>query len=147
MIDPNNVPPIADDELLARFITQAKQFRPSDQTVKPDLFIPFRLTELSFTRHRDATIEEFVASRATGRGAAAAGAFRSLGCSGVGLCRGSESRERRRLSGRERGPKGARHQDRAQRGSFNAPISDWSDHWPLSSCSNPRISLRIVPIT
>src|SRR5258706_339643 len=48
----------ADDELLARFITQAKQFRPSDQSVKPDLFIPFRFTELSVTRHREATIEE-----------------------------------------------------------------------------------------
>ncbi len=58
MIDPNNVPPVAGEELLARFITQAKQFRSSDQTVKPDLFIPFRLTELSVTRHRDATVEE-----------------------------------------------------------------------------------------
>jgi hypothetical protein len=26
--------------------------------VKPDLFIPFRLTELSVTRHRDATVDE-----------------------------------------------------------------------------------------
>jgi hypothetical protein len=58
MIDPNHVPSIAADELLARFITQSKQFRPSDQTVKPDLFIPFRLTELSVTRHRDATVDE-----------------------------------------------------------------------------------------
>jgi hypothetical protein len=44
--------------LLARFITQARQFRPSDQTVKPDLFIPFRLTALSVTRLREATTEE-----------------------------------------------------------------------------------------
>lgn len=58
MIDPNNVPPITDEEMLARFITQAKQFRPSDQSVKPDLFIPFRQTELSVTRHRDATLDE-----------------------------------------------------------------------------------------
>ena len=58
MIDPNNVPPVADHELLARFITQSKQFRASDQTVKPDLFIPFRLTELSVTRHREATALE-----------------------------------------------------------------------------------------
>lgn len=58
MIDPNNVPPVAAEELLARYITQAKQFRASDQSVKPDLFIPFRLTELSVTRHRDATVEE-----------------------------------------------------------------------------------------
>jgi hypothetical protein len=58
MIDPNNVPPVAENELLARFITQTKQFRSSDQTVKPDLFIPFRLTELSVTRHREATTDE-----------------------------------------------------------------------------------------
>ena len=58
MIDPNNVPPIADNELLARFITQSKQFRPRDQSVKPDLFIPFLLTEVSVTRHREATPEE-----------------------------------------------------------------------------------------
>ncbi|NUQ63545.1 MAG: hypothetical protein HUU20_13805 [Pirellulales bacterium] len=58
MMDPNHIPPVADDELLTRFITQAKQFRPGDQTVKPDLFIPFRLTQLSVTRHRAATAEE-----------------------------------------------------------------------------------------
>ena len=58
MIDPQNIPPVADDEFLARFITQSSQFRPSDQSVKPDLFIPFRLTELSVTRHRDATADE-----------------------------------------------------------------------------------------
>src|SRR5256885_16976561 len=58
MIDANHVPPVANDELLARFITQSKQFRSSDQSVKPDLFIPFRLTELSVTRHRDATADE-----------------------------------------------------------------------------------------
>ena len=58
VMDPSHVPPVADDELLARFITQAKQFRPGDQTVKPDLFIPFRLTQLSVTRHREATVEE-----------------------------------------------------------------------------------------
>jgi hypothetical protein len=57
MIDVNNIPPVASDEFLARFITQAKQFRPSDQSVKPDLFVPYRLTELSVTRHRDATLE------------------------------------------------------------------------------------------
>ncbi len=57
-MDPSHIPPIAADELLARFITQAKQFRPGDQTVKPDLFISFRLTQLSLTRHREATAEE-----------------------------------------------------------------------------------------
>jgi hypothetical protein len=58
MMDPNQIPLVAAHELLARFITQSKQFRASDQSVKPDLFIPFRLTELSVTRHREATIEE-----------------------------------------------------------------------------------------
>ncbi len=53
MIDPHNIPPVVVDELLARFITQAKQFRSTDQSVKPDLFIPYRLTELSVTRHRE----------------------------------------------------------------------------------------------
>ncbi len=48
---PANIPPIANDELLPRFITQAKQFRPSDQSVKPDFFIPFRVTQLSVMRH------------------------------------------------------------------------------------------------
>ena len=58
MIDPNNIPAVAGDELLARYITQRQQFRPSDQSVKPDLFIPFRLTKLSVTRHRDAMVDE-----------------------------------------------------------------------------------------
>lgn len=58
MIDPANIPPVAADEMLGRFITQVNQFRSSVQTVKPDLFIPFRLTELSFTRHREATADE-----------------------------------------------------------------------------------------
>jgi hypothetical protein len=58
MIDPDSIPPVAGDELLARFITQSSQFRAGDQSVKPDLFIPYRLTELSVTRHRDATAEE-----------------------------------------------------------------------------------------
>lgn len=57
MIDPNNVPPILADEWLARFITQSKQFR-QDQSIRPDLFIPFQLTEVSVTRHREATPEE-----------------------------------------------------------------------------------------
>jgi hypothetical protein len=50
MIDRRHIPPVVGDELLARFITQGKQFRASDQTVKPELFLPFRLTELSVTR-------------------------------------------------------------------------------------------------
>lgn len=58
MMDPSHIPPVADDESLARFITHASQYRPTDQSVKPALFMPFRLTELSVTRHRDATTDE-----------------------------------------------------------------------------------------
>lgn len=58
MINPSHIPPVDEDELLARFITHISQFRPSDQSVKPDLFIPHRLTELSVTRHRAATADE-----------------------------------------------------------------------------------------
>jgi hypothetical protein len=58
MIDPENVPPVAETELLARYVTQSGQFRSSDQTVKPDLFIPHPYKELSVTRHLQATESE-----------------------------------------------------------------------------------------
>ncbi len=58
MIDPGNVPPVADDERLARFVTQVRQFRPSDQTVKQDTFIPHPHQELSVMRHFQATESE-----------------------------------------------------------------------------------------
>ena len=58
MIDPANVPPIDADELLARYVTQKSQYRPSDQTLKQNLFIPPPDLELSVTRHREATEEE-----------------------------------------------------------------------------------------
>lgn len=58
MIDPNNVPPVEDTELLARYITQSGQFRSGDQTVKQDLFIPHPRQALSVTRHLNATEEE-----------------------------------------------------------------------------------------
>ena len=57
MINPSNVPPVSDDENLARFVTQSKKFRP-DGTVKPDVFIPFKHVELSVTRHLNATEKE-----------------------------------------------------------------------------------------
>jgi len=57
MIDPDNVPAVSDDELLARFVTQSKQCR-SDGTVKPDLFIQYRHVELSVIRHLNATEDE-----------------------------------------------------------------------------------------
>ncbi len=46
MIDPNNVPAVADTELLARFILHSNEIR-NDGTVKPKLFLPYSLVELS----------------------------------------------------------------------------------------------------
>ena len=37
MIDPENVPPVTDAELLARYVTTSRHFRSSDNTVKQDL--------------------------------------------------------------------------------------------------------------
>lgn len=58
MIDPANVPAVAADETLARFATQSSQYRPSDGSVKQDLFMPHPRRELSVMRHRNATIED-----------------------------------------------------------------------------------------
>ena len=44
--------PVADDELLARFIIHRSHVR-SDGTVKPDAFIPYKQMEMSVTRHRE----------------------------------------------------------------------------------------------
>jgi hypothetical protein len=57
MIDPNHVPPVADNELLARFILFSNEIR-ADGTVKPKLFLPYSLVVLSVNRHREATQEE-----------------------------------------------------------------------------------------
>jgi hypothetical protein len=58
MIDPEKVLPVEDSELLARYVTQSGQFRPSDHTVKPDLFMPHPRSELSVMRHLNATEKE-----------------------------------------------------------------------------------------
>lgn len=42
---------VADEECLARFILFSKWMRNSDQTVKPDAFIPYPYPDLSVTRH------------------------------------------------------------------------------------------------
>src|SRR5438445_8073525 len=57
MIDPGNVPPVENNETLARFIVQRSHVR-QDKTVKPDAFIPHPHLELSVTRHRSATEAE-----------------------------------------------------------------------------------------
>ena len=57
MIDPGNVPPVGDAELLARFSVDRGHVR-ADGTVKPQLFVPYKWVELSVNRHRDATDDE-----------------------------------------------------------------------------------------
>ncbi len=42
---------VADEEYLARFILFSNWIRNSDQTVKPDAFIPYPHPDLSVTRH------------------------------------------------------------------------------------------------
>lgn len=44
-------PIVADDERLARFILFSRWIRNSNQTVKPDAFIPHPYPDLSVTRH------------------------------------------------------------------------------------------------
>lgn len=51
MIEPSNVPQVAADETLARYILQRSHIRSSDQSVKPDAFIPHPYTDLSVMRH------------------------------------------------------------------------------------------------
>jgi hypothetical protein len=57
VIDPENVPPVADNELLARFICYSDEKR-ADGTVKHKLFLPYSRVELSVNRHREATTDE-----------------------------------------------------------------------------------------
>src|SRR5437762_651947 len=46
MIDPNDVPPVDDEELLARFILHSNEFR-ADDSVTPALFMPYKQVALS----------------------------------------------------------------------------------------------------
>jgi hypothetical protein len=57
MINPQQVPPVDDSELLARYVMQSGHFR-QDRTLKQDLFVPHPHQEVSVTRHRDATLSE-----------------------------------------------------------------------------------------
>ncbi len=50
MIDPENVPPIAQDEMLARFVFFRDHLR-SNGNLKPNAFMPPPDLELSVTRH------------------------------------------------------------------------------------------------
>ena len=58
MIDPKNVPKVAADEALARYLMHSSHIRRSNQTVKPDAFMPHPHRALSVTRHLAATEAE-----------------------------------------------------------------------------------------
>lgn len=57
MIDPANVPPVDEDEWLARYVFSGNHLR-ADQTVKPNAFMPHPRSAMSATRHRSATENE-----------------------------------------------------------------------------------------
>ena len=69
MIDPINVPQVGSEETVARYVLQSSHIRRSNQTVKPDAFIPHPHRDLSVTRHLLATEDELWA---VGRDVAAA---------------------------------------------------------------------------
>jgi len=58
VIDPDDVPPLDVDEVVARYILQSGDFRKGDNTVKPKLFLPYKYMDLSVNRHRDCTDTE-----------------------------------------------------------------------------------------
>jgi hypothetical protein len=58
MIDPASVPEVTSDENLARFVLQRSHIRKSNDTIKPDAFIPHPHRELSVPRHLLATEDE-----------------------------------------------------------------------------------------
>ena len=51
MSDEAHPPPVADEEQLARFVLFSRWVRTSDQTVRPDAFVPYPWPDLSVTRH------------------------------------------------------------------------------------------------
>lgn len=51
MIEGGGSSAVADEEQLARFILYSKWIRSSDQTARPDAFIPHPYPDLSVTRH------------------------------------------------------------------------------------------------
>jgi hypothetical protein len=58
MIDPADVPSVAPNETLARYVLHNSHIRRGDQTVRPDAFIPHPYPDLSVTRHLSATQDE-----------------------------------------------------------------------------------------
>jgi hypothetical protein len=57
VINSQDIPPVADNELLARFILNSNEKR-DDGNVNHKLFMPYKWTELSVNRHREASVEE-----------------------------------------------------------------------------------------
>ena len=57
MMDPDRIPDVADNELLARFIVNSNEKR-TDGNVSHKLFMPYKWVELSINRHREATMKE-----------------------------------------------------------------------------------------
>ena len=59
MINPDDVPDVEDDEVLARFIVAGqsteslRKYVRENNTVKPQLFLPYKRIELSVNRHRN----------------------------------------------------------------------------------------------
>lgn len=51
MMDPEKIPPVASEEILARYVVFQSHFRRSNKTVRPEAFVPFPHTEMSVTRH------------------------------------------------------------------------------------------------
>jgi len=57
MIDADLIPPVDNDELLARFLVNRNEYR-ANKTVKPKAFLPYSHVELSVNRHRDSGEQE-----------------------------------------------------------------------------------------
>jgi hypothetical protein len=58
MLQPDNVPDVGPGETLSRFIVSRSHIRSSNQTVKPDAFVPHPYEDLSVNRDLEATEEE-----------------------------------------------------------------------------------------
>ena len=64
---------LGDNELIARFVFSKRRVRTSDQSVKPDVFMPHPYTDLSVTRHKGISIDKiWKHGKAVGREKAAA---------------------------------------------------------------------------
>jgi len=58
MIDPDNVPEVEADEVVARFILEKKLWAAKTGKPKHRLFLPYKHIELSVNRHRECTEDE-----------------------------------------------------------------------------------------